>query len=89
MECSVENNIINFNVLGFTAPIGELSSSGTAGNEFRLYDFKFKEYRISVKKNESEVTKFNLLINKSISNPFKLSNISKKRFLEIIISNDS
>lgn len=81
----MEDKNLYFNILGFSAPIGDLSSSGTAGYEYRLYDFKYMEYCIIVDKKDSDKTKFRLLVQRSKATPVKLSGISKKSFIEIKI----
>lgn len=85
IESKIEDKNLIFNILGFSAPIGDLSSSGTAGYEFRFYDFKYSEYCVIVDKKDSDKSKFKLLVQRSKSNPVKLSSISKKSFIEIKI----
>lgn len=78
-----------FNILGFSAPVGDLSSSGTAGYEYRLYDFKFTEYCVVIDKKDSDKSKFKLFVQRSKTEPVKVSHVSKKSFIEIKIENDS
>ncbi len=89
MDNRVEDKNIFFNILGFTAPVGDLSSSGTAGYEYRLYDYKLTEYCVTIDKKDSDKTKFRLAIQRSKSEPVKLSHLSKKSFIEIISDYDS
>lgn len=89
MENRVEDKNIFFNILGFTAPVGDLSSSGTAGYEFRLYDYKLTEYCITIDKKDSDKTKFKMAVQRSKAEPIKLSGVSKKSFIEIISDHDS
>lgn len=89
IENRQEDKNLYFNILGFSAPIGDLSSSGTAGFEFRFYDFKYSEYCVVVNKKDSDKSKFNLTVQRSKSNPVKVSNITKKSFIEILSENDS
>lgn len=79
---------LNFNILGFSAPVGDLSSSGTAGYEYRMYDFKLTEYCITIDKKDSDKTRFRLLVQRSKRTPVKLSHISKKSFIEIKTENN-
>lgn len=88
MENTKEDKNLHFNILGFSAPIGDLSNSGFAGYEYRLYDYKYTEYCISVDKKDSDKTKFRLNIQRSKDNPVKLSGISRKSFIEIITDNE-
>jgi len=80
---SVENKNLYFNILGFSAPIGELSNPGYAGYEYRMYDYKFSEYNIIVDKKDSDKSKFKLVIQRSKSQPIKLKQIPRKSFIEI------
>jgi len=72
-----------FNILGFSAPIGELSNYGYAGYEYRMYEYKAGEYQIIIDKRDSNTSKFNLIIQKSKTDPIKLSHIPKKTFIQI------
>ncbi|MCI0450376.1 MAG: hypothetical protein L0Y79_11450 [Chlorobi bacterium] len=83
IESSVEQKNLYFNILGFSAPIGELSNPGYAGYEYRMYDYKFTEYNVVVDKKDSAKSKFKLLIQRSKSEPVKLKNIPRKSFIEI------
>jgi|SRR4030095_52229 len=89
IESKVQDKNICFNILGFSAPIGELSNYGFAGFEFRLYDYKFTEYSITVDKKDSDKSKFKLVLQRSKTQPVKLTHIPKKSFIEIITENDS
>lgn len=84
-----EDKNLFFNILGFSAPIGDLSSSGTAGYEYRFYDFKYSEYCVIVDKKDSDKSKFKMTVQRSKSNPVKVSNITKKSFIEISSEDDS
>lgn len=88
IDHSREDKNIFFNILGFSAPIGDLSNSGFAGYEHRMYDFRNIEYCISVDKKDSDKTKFRMTVQRSKSVPLKLSHISKKSFIEIKTEND-
>jgi hypothetical protein len=83
IESSVDNKNLYFNILGFSAPIGELSNPGFAGYEYRMYDYKFTEYNIVVDKKDSDKSKFKLVIQRSKSQPIKLKQIPRKSFIEI------
>jgi hypothetical protein len=89
IENLVDNKNLYFNILGFSAPIGELSNPGYAGYEYRLYDYKFTEYNIIVDKKDSDKSKFKLVIQRSKSQPVKLKYIPKKSFIEIKSENDT
>jgi hypothetical protein len=65
IESRFEERELYFNILGFSAPLGELSNYGHAGYEYRLYDYKIGEYHVMVDKRDSNTTKFKLFIQKS------------------------
>jgi hypothetical protein len=83
IENTVDDKNLYFNILGFSAPVGDLSNYGTAGYEYRLYDYKFTEYNITVDKKDSDKSKFKLLVKRTKSQSLKLSGIPKKSFIEI------
>lgn len=89
IENKVDDKNIYFNILGFSAPIGELSNYGAAGYEYRLYEFKHAVYNITVDKKDSDKSKFKLEVKKTKSQPVKLSHIPKKSFIEIKSEEDS
>jgi hypothetical protein len=83
IESKFSGKDLFFNILGFSAPAGELSNYGQAGYEYRMYDFGDGEYQVTIDKRDSETSKFRLAIRKA--NPFsiKLSDIPKKTFIQI------
>jgi len=89
IESIVEGKDIRFNILGFTAPIGDLSSHGTAGYEYRMFEYKYTEYCVIVDKKDSDKSKFKMSIQRSKSTPVKLSRIPTKSFIEIKNEDDS
>ncbi|MCC6865374.1 MAG: hypothetical protein IT280_04365 [Ignavibacteria bacterium] len=89
IEQEQENKNLFFNILGFSAPVSDLSNSGFAGYEYRMYDFKNTEYCITVDKKDSDKTKFRMSILRSKVSPIKLSHISRKSFIEIKTENIS
>jgi hypothetical protein len=89
IESIVEGKDLRFNILGFTAPIGDLSSHGTAGYEYRMFDYKYTEYTVIVDKKDSDKSKFKMCIQRSKSTPVKLSRIPTKSFIEIKSEDDS
>ena len=89
IENKFEENKIYFNLLGFSAPVGELSNYGHAGYEYRMYDFKPGDYTVEIDKRDSSTSKFKLLIQKSFKEPVKVSHIPKTTFIQIKTENDS
>lgn len=89
IESIHEDKNLIFNILGFSAPIGDLSDYGTAGYEYRLFDYKFAEYNITIDKKDSDKSKFKMTIQRSKAHPVKLSRIPAKSFIEIKGEDDS
>jgi hypothetical protein len=78
-----------FNILGFSAPVGELSNYGFAGYEYRMYDYRPGEYQIIIGKRDSDTSKFKLTLLKSKTDPIKISSLPKKTFIQIKSEYDS
>ena len=89
IESKAEDKNLYFNIMGFSAPIGELSNYGFAGYEYRLYDYKFTEYNIIVGKKDSDKSKFKLTVQRSKSKSVKLTHIPRKSFIEIKSEDDT
>lgn len=83
IENTFKDKELNFNILGFSAPIGDLSNSGYAGYEYRMYDYEYGEFKVLIDKRDSDTSKFKLTLTKSKSSPVKLSGIQKKSFIQI------
>jgi hypothetical protein len=82
----INGSKINFNIIGFKAPIGDLSNHGYAAYEYRFYDFKFAEYQILITRKDVDNSKFKLKIARSKSKPLTISSVSKNTFIEIVIT---
>jgi hypothetical protein len=89
IENKFSGNELYFNILGFSAPVGELSNYGYAGYEYRMYDYIPGDYTVVIDKRDSDTSKFKLSLQKSKSDPVKFSNIPKKTFIQIKSENDS
>ena len=83
IETEIKDNNLNFEILGFKAPIGELSNFGEAEYEFRLYQFNFSEYNVSIHRKDVDSVKFKLLFQSSDIIPVKIGRLSKNSFIEI------
>ncbi len=83
IEPDVKDNSINFEILGFRAPVGDLSNFGAAEYEFRLYDFHYHEYLITIHRKDVDAIKFKILLQRSKSAPVKLGRLPKLSFIEI------
>lgn len=84
-----EGNNIYFNLLGFSAPVAELSNYGHAGYEYRMYDFKTGDYSVMIDKRDSNSSKFKLLVQRSATEPVKVTHIQKNSFIQIKTEHDS
>lgn len=84
IESEVKDNIITFKILGFSAPVSELSVSGVAVYEYRFYDFTHGLYSVYIERKDSSESKFKLDITKAKKEPVKASHIPKDSFIEII-----
>jgi hypothetical protein len=79
----IDGNLINFDILGFKAPVGGLSDYGVAEYEFRLYDFKYHEYTVSVHRKDVDTIKFKMQLQKSRTSSVKLQRIPRSSFIEL------
>lgn len=84
IETEVSDNIINFKLLGFSAPVSELSISGYAVYEYRFYDFKVGTYSVVIDRKDSTKSKFRLEVRKSKTDQIKVSHLPKESFIEVI-----
>lgn len=83
IETEVVDKSICFNIIGFSAPVGELSNSGFAGYEYRHYDFKYTDYSIQIERKDTDKSKFKLSLQRSKTTPIKVSNVTRNTFIEI------
>ena len=83
IETEVDDKSIGFNIIGFSAPVGDLSNSGFAGYEYRLYDYKYSDYSILIERKDTDKSKFKLSIQRSKTKPIQISNITRNTFIEI------
>lgn len=83
IETEVSDKKLIFRILGFSAPVSDLSISGFAGYEYRFYDFKFEEYNVEIERKDSSKSKFKLAVQKSKKEPVKLTRIPKDSFIDI------
>jgi hypothetical protein len=85
VETVFKNNKFIFDILGFSAPVGELSNSGYAGYEYRMYDFKSIKYNAEVRRKNSLTSKFRILIDTRTKNiPVRIEGVSRNSFIEIL-----
>ena len=83
IETEIKENAINFDILGFKAPVGDLSNFGVAEYEYKLYNFNFHEYLVSVHRKDVDTIKFKLTFQRSKTMPVKLGKIPSHSFIEI------
>ena len=86
IESEVEDKTIHFNIIGFSAPVGELSNSGFAGYEYRFYDFKYTDYSVLIERKDTDKSKFKLSLQRTKASPIKLSNVTRDSFIEIAVT---
>lgn len=84
IDVETDDNSITFKLLGFSAPVSELSVSGFAGFEHRLYDFKIGTYSIVIDRKDSTKAKFRLEVKRSKTEPLRVSHLTKESFIEVI-----
>jgi hypothetical protein len=83
IEEDVTGNDITFNIIGFQAPTGDLSNSGYAEYEFRMYEFKYTEYCVHVHRKDVDSSKFKFKIQRSKTVPIKILSQPRNSFIEI------
>ena len=83
IETKLKDNCIIFNIVGFRAPIGDLSKFGRAEYEYRFFDFKQTEYTVVIHRKDVDKSKFKINISRSKSEPIKISGVSKSSFIDI------
>jgi hypothetical protein len=83
IETEIIDKKIIFKILGFSAPVSELSISGFAGFEYRFYDFKYSDYIVEIERKDSSKSKFKLDVQKSKKEPIKITRVPKDSFIDI------
>lgn len=86
IETKSKDNCIIFNIVGFKAPIDDLSKFGQAEYEYRFFDFKQTEYTVIVHRKDVDKSKFKVTISRSKSEPIKISGVSKNSFIDVTTS---
>jgi hypothetical protein len=79
----IKGTNISFNIIGFQAPTGDLSNSGAAEYEYRMYDFKYTEYCVHVHRKDVDSSKFKFKVQRSKSTPIKIISTPRSSFIEI------
>lgn len=85
---TVKDKKLRFDILGFSAPMDEISVSGKAGFEYRMFDYKFREYDITVGRKDTKPSKFKLKIipnTRDKKKMLKLRAIQRDSFINIKI----
>jgi hypothetical protein len=82
IETETADNTITFNIIGFKAPIGDLSNFGFAEYEYRFYEFKHSAYNIIILRKDVDKSKFKMTITRSKSAPIKIGSIPKNSFID-------
>lgn len=84
----ISGNSINFRIMGFSVPLGEISVPGHAGYEFRFYDFSPGEYAVTVENKNLEKTRFTLKISSSRGGRLAIKPLDDKSFIQVITNHD-
>jgi hypothetical protein len=83
IDVETADNSIIFNIIGFKAPIGDLSNFGVAEYEYRFYEFKHSDYNVIIHRKDVDRSKFKMNITRSKSAPVKISSVPKNSFIDI------
>ncbi len=83
IEAAVDSNNVIFDIVGFKAPTGDLSTHGFAEFEYRFYEFKYSEYRVMINRKDVDSVRFKFIVSRSRSNPIKLGLLPRKSFIHI------
>jgi hypothetical protein len=83
IDQEINGNNISFSIIGFKAPAGDLSNSGYAEYEYRMYEFKYTEYCVHVHRKDVDSSKFKFKIQRSKSMPIKIISQPRNSFIEI------
>ena len=83
IETEHKDDVLNFEILGFKAPVSDLSNFGAAEYEYRMYDFDYSEYQISIHRKDVDTIKFKINLQKIKNSPVKLGKLPKESFIEI------
>jgi hypothetical protein len=83
IETEETDDSITFNIIGFKAPVGDLSNFGYAEFEYRSYDFKHSAYNVIILRKDIDKSKFKMTITRSKSTPIKIGSTPKNSFIDV------
>lgn len=78
-------NLLTFKIEGLSAPVISFSHSGTAGHQYKFYDFAPGDYELLVNNNKKQKNQFKLKIKDSEIKITKSPDEKIDKFINIII----
>ena len=78
-----ENKKLDFNIEGLSAPIISIPKTGSAGYQYKFFDFKNSSYNLILKNQRKDKNEFAIKITKAT---IKIVKQPRKKFIKIIIS---
>ena len=78
-----ENKKLDFNIEGLSAPIISIPKTGSAGYQYKFFDFKNSSYNLILKNQRKDKNEFVIKITKTT---IKIIKQPRKKFIKIIIS---
>lgn len=83
IETEIKENKLCFNIIGFSAPKGDLSNSGVAEFEYKFYDFKYTEYQMIIERKNIDKCRYKFKIMKSKTSPVKLISSARNSYIQV------
>ena len=78
-----KNKKLDFNIEGLSAPIISIPKTGSAGYQYKYFDFKNSSYNLILKNQRKDKNEFVIKITKTT---IKIAKQPRKKFIKIIIS---
>jgi membrane-bound lytic murein transglycosylase len=78
-------NQLTFKIEGLSAPVISFSHSGTAGYQYKFYDFENKDYELLISNNKKQKNQFKMKLKDSEIKILKSSNDKNDKFINITI----
>ncbi|MBC8484544.1 MAG: hypothetical protein H8D45_00680 [Bacteroidetes bacterium] len=78
-----KNKKLDFNIEGLSAPIISIPKTGSAGYQYKYFDFKNSSYNLILKNQRKDKNEFVIKITKTT---IKIVKQPRKKFIKIIIS---
>jgi membrane-bound lytic murein transglycosylase len=78
-------NQLTFKIEGLSAPVISFSHSGTAGYQYKFYDFENKDYELLISNNKKQKNQFKMKLKDSEIKILKSSTDKNDKFINITI----